>query len=252
MPATIQLSPVVQEILARSIMTDTTVALPQQLDRQTYEAVDKVLKAAGGKWSRSMKAHVFPRDPREALGLAVSTGEITNQKVALQQFFTPGWLARDMAAEAGIEDQHRVLEPSAGTGMLAFAAALYTPRRYISCYEIDAQLTPLLREAGFRVMERDFLAADPVPAYDHVLMNPPFMKYQDMAHILRALEWLKPHGTMQAIASGTVMVGSTKLHTLFQERMEALDAQITSLPDDTFEEAGTCVRTVRIALTLPA
>jgi hypothetical protein len=36
---------------------------PGNLDRKTYEAVNKALTAIGGKWTGGkVKAHVFPRD----------------------------------------------------------------------------------------------------------------------------------------------------------------------------------------------
>ncbi|MBY0277906.1 hypothetical protein K2Z84_21440 [Candidatus Binatia bacterium] len=70
------ITPDVEQVLRASTITDTLLVLPQQLDRKLYVAVDKVLKAAGGKWNRKLGGHAFERDPREILGLALETGAI--------------------------------------------------------------------------------------------------------------------------------------------------------------------------------
>ena len=79
----------VRDVLARSTITATSLTLPEQLDRKTYDAVNKALSGAGGRWDRKAKAHVFNRDPREVLGLAVETGKATNVRTKLQAFYTP-------------------------------------------------------------------------------------------------------------------------------------------------------------------
>ena len=38
---------------------------PQQLDRQLYVRTNKVIEAAGGKWNRKTRAHVFDGDAAE-------------------------------------------------------------------------------------------------------------------------------------------------------------------------------------------
>ena len=97
MPVTFTISDAVRDILAQAIIDETSVTLAcGQLDRKLYEAVNKVLVAAGGKWNRKSGSHIFPRDPREALGLAVTTGVAINEQKARQTFYTPDWLAEEI------------------------------------------------------------------------------------------------------------------------------------------------------------
>src|SRR5262245_41007256 len=112
----------VRAVLERSHIARGMVVLPPgQLDRTLYDRVNKVLMAAGGKWDRRAKAHLFTcgRDPREALGLALSSGAIVDQKKALQQFFTPDALANDLCGRIDVTKGDFVLEPSAGGGSIA-------------------------------------------------------------------------------------------------------------------------------------
>jgi len=122
MAPTFKITEQVRDVLVRSSIDATSVKLPpEHLDRALYVAVDKVLKAAGGKWDRKAGAHLFDRDPREALGLAIETGEATNLKQQFQAFYTPAPLAARMAELADVKPGMLVLEPSAGMGALAEA-----------------------------------------------------------------------------------------------------------------------------------
>ena len=54
----------VAEILTASQINGNSLYLPpQQLDRKTYEAVNKAIENLGGKWNKKAKTHVFPFDP---------------------------------------------------------------------------------------------------------------------------------------------------------------------------------------------
>ena len=76
----------VAAILARSTIEGNVLRLPEQLDRETYLRVDKALKAARGKWDRKAHGHVFPFDPRELIGAAVSDGVIVDARRTMQFF----------------------------------------------------------------------------------------------------------------------------------------------------------------------
>lgn len=131
--STFKISDDVRDVLSRSTITATTVTLPpKQLERKLYEAVNKALSGAGGKWNKKAGAHVFVRDPREVLGLAVETGEAVNLKTKLQAFYTPKPLAKRMVKAATLKHGYRVLEPSMGGGALVLAAA------YVAAVRIDA------------------------------------------------------------------------------------------------------------------
>src|SRR3990167_3042909 len=188
MPMTFTIPDAVRDILAQAIIDETSVTLNcGQLDRKLYEAVNKVLVAAGGKWNRKVASHIFPRDPREALGLAVATGVAINEQQAKQAFYTPQWIADDIVRnQMRIEPGDTVLEPSAGYGALALAASHYTEPANIHCYDTDALAIAALTKLSFNAREVNFLDVLPLgilPKFDHVLMNPPFTKGQDIAHV---------------------------------------------------------------------
>ena len=52
----------VLNVLDAAQVSGNKVVLVGALDRKLYTSVDKVLQAAGGKWDRKAKAHVFGAD----------------------------------------------------------------------------------------------------------------------------------------------------------------------------------------------
>ncbi|MDD5305005.1 MAG: methyltransferase domain-containing protein [Elusimicrobia bacterium] len=232
--------------------------LTEQLDRPTYTKVNKILEVAGGKWNRGAKAHLFSSDPREILGLAVSTGEVVDKKRSLGQFFTNAALAGEVAILAGITERDTVLEPSAGGGSLALAVREKFNVDPV-CVEIDSHYCDVLREYAFAVINEDFLKLrTEIGQFDVVIMNPPFLGNEYIKHILRAYrEFLKPGGRLVAIAPSGAVTGTTKLHRELRQVIEqselVLDDSpaVRALPPGTFTDEGTEVRTVLIRVTKP-
>lgn len=251
MPATQNVPPDVRAILEAATIDATSVQLVGQLDRSTYQKVAKVIEAAGGKWNRKAGKHLFQRDPREALGLAITTGQITDTKKALQQFFTPASIASLVAETAQIEPGHSVLEPSAGNGALAEAARLYSGPCSVTCIEIDPVLADGLAFKGFSTITGDFLGITPpldiASRFDRIVMNPPFTGGQDIAHVMHALEFVKPGGRLVAIMAAGIHTNSSKAHRAFRELIE-MGGTIRDLPEAAFRESGTDVRTVMVVL----
>lgn len=70
------------DILGECRTEGNTLFLPdRQLERSTYQAVNKVLESIGGKWDRKAKGHVFAEgDPAELLDNVILAGEITDLK----------------------------------------------------------------------------------------------------------------------------------------------------------------------------
>jgi predicted RNA methylase len=194
----VKLTPEVTDVLNRSTFGTNSVQLPEQLDRKSYEAVNKVIVLAGGKWNRSAKAHIFQEDPREALGLALETGEIVDQKKLRQAYYTPEVIADEVAMLSNVVGC-RVLEPSAGGGALVDALLKFGASR-VDCIEMEPKCLEILQQkTPHDVIIADFLQVEPQPIYDRVVMNPPFTGNQDTKHILQALKWLNPNGRLFAI-----------------------------------------------------
>ena len=89
-------------ILRRSTFAGNVLTLPEQLDRETYLRVAKVLTAARGKWNRKANGHVFPFDPRELIGAVVEDGVVVDAKKTLGFFETPDALAQRLIGLSGI------------------------------------------------------------------------------------------------------------------------------------------------------
>lgn len=247
---TIKISDEVMAILQRSTITDTSLKLPdEQLDRPMYDAVNKIIVAAGGKWSKTHKAHLFPTDPREALGMAMETGEVVNQKQTFQEFFTPESVVEQMLEYVTLGNGVRVLEPSAGVGNIANAAVEHGCR--VFCCEIQPKNAAVLREnKHLLVWEGDFLKfpSDMLRKFDVVLMNPPFNDGQDRAHVLHASEFLADGGTLVAVMSGGTPTGSTKSHKQFLEWVESVGGTFEDIEDGAFKQSGTGVKTVMLVV----
>jgi hypothetical protein len=117
-----QIATDVLAVLDAAIIEGSNVVLPAQLDRKLYVATDQVLQAAGGKWNRSAKAHVFDGNAADVLEPIILTGEYSRTRQDFGQFDTPVPLAGEIVDRAGIVPGMRVLEPSAGLGNLAAEA----------------------------------------------------------------------------------------------------------------------------------
>ena len=175
---------------------------------------------------------------------------------APQLFPTPPHLAARMVELAQIEPGHRVLEPSAGTGVLCKAITAARPTAQVFAVEINIQLCELLSQtitppedkaAGIckNVLQGDFLEVDGLGnQWDRIVMNPPFADGADIKHISHALKHLKPGGRLVAICAN-----GPRQNEKLRPVVEAHDGIWQELPPDTFISSGTSVRTVLLSMT---
>lgn len=202
---------------------------------------------------------------------ACATGTYVDSKQLFQFFETPHDVATRMLAElpAG-PGAYDVLEPNAGDGALV-RAALSMRRRGLAAFdlgrevrvtaiELDPKRCVNLRKefsAGSgveRVLERDFLTVTPeeTSLFDWILMNPPFSRGQDMAHVRHAFEFLRAGGTLVAIMSPGFEYRSDAASALFRDwlslRQSADMASWHPLPEGSFKTSGTNVRTVMLTI----
>lgn len=240
-------------VLSDCSVAGTLVFLPPgQLDRKLYLRVNKVLEALGGKWDRRARAHVFSSDPAEVLDDAIVTGGYTHPKDEFGFFVTPQDVADVVANLAGLRDDMRVLEPSAGTGALVEACLRRTPELALSCVEVQPALADGLRQKFPKatVVTGDFLAqrAEALgvrTSFDRVVMNPPFARGQDVDHVMHALKLhLRPGGRLVSIMSAGVEFRQDRRYAEFR----ALDPKIERLPELSFRVSGTDVSTVVVVL----
>lgn len=247
----VTLTPEVLDVLERSTITSTSVKLPSspRLEPKLYQKVNKVLEAAGGKWSKKEQAHVFPTDPRAELGLAQKSGVIIDKakarKKARQAFYTPEAAARTLAGLADFAG-HYVLEPSAGHGALAYAC-IKEGASCVDCFEIDQDACDSLTRDGYTVLATcDFLETspeEPSQRYQRIVMNPPFTRKADAKHVLHAFDhWLALGGILTAIVADD---GKDRPDLAAGAPFQI----IHHLPAGTFKESGTMIATLVIQLS---
>jgi protein-L-isoaspartate O-methyltransferase len=162
--------------------------------------------------------------------------------VSHQLFPTPPALAERLVALADIRPKMVVLEPSAGTGNILTAICKQGDGLPVAV-EINAELVKRLK-GEFPITPihcADFLTFSrgnwPV---DRIVMNPPFERGADIAHIRHALTMLKPGGRLVAICAN----GPRQ-----QEELQPICDEWIELEPGAFKESGTMVNTAICVIT---
>lgn len=166
---------------------------------------------------------------------------------APQLFPTPAALAARMVELADIQPGHAVLEPSAGTGRILRAIREATGGSAVrTAVEINAGLCDRLRAAedGADVVNCDFMEYDAPAQFDRILMNPPFANGDDIRHILRARQMLRPGGRLVAICAN-----GTRQNAQLRPLVEDAGGEWIPLPVNSFAESGTAVNAAMLVLT---
>ena len=146
---------------------------------------------------------------------------------------TPEKLADELISGYDWKYIQSVLEPSAGKGNLAFAAAKkqYSIHRGypvydehsrkeairtgdVDCIETDPTLRATLEGQGFRVIHDDFLTFQTQKRYDLILMNPPFDRGAE--HLLKAIEIQQNGGRIACILNAETIRNP---YTLTRQRL---------------------------------
>lgn len=256
-------STAVLDVLGNAVINGNALTLTGQLDRKLYEATNKVLEAAGGKWNRKAKAHLFDGDAAALMDNIIVTGTVIDKAKELGYFPSPKAVVARLLELADIEPGMDCLEPSAGRGAIAVEIAKITR---VDCIEIDGEnvlyLSKALRVEGVRpidpadpfvgaVVQADFLNAypSPDPVYDRVVMNPPFAKQDDIRHVTHAHRFLKPGGKLVSVMGASVGFRTNRLTEEFRQLLNLHDGTIEKLPDNSFAESGTGVSTVIVTMT---
>lgn len=240
---TVSLAGDVLDVLRRSTIDGNTLRLPDQLDRALYGRVNKALEAAGGKWNRRAGAHVFDSAPGERLGLDTGTViKAPDPKQTFQVFETPTDLATRMAEVVSRGDL--VLEPSCGSGRLVAAAVA----RGATVEAVELREDVVVPTGASCLIRGDFLKIRPMPRFDAILMNPPFAKGQDIAHVTHALDFLRPGGRLMAVMSGSVPYAENRKAAAFRELIAKHGGRFEELPAGTFKSEGTNASTVLLDL----
>ncbi len=235
----------VLDVLKKSRCEGSQLHLPGQLPRDLYVKTAKVIELLGGKWNRSLCAHVFEGDCSERVDEAVIAGEVTDFKRLYQFYETPPELARRMVAMADVHEGHRVLEPSAGRGAILKALPQNVGRVAV---ELNGAMVDLIALTQ-RVHYGDFLQCNgELGTFDRIIANPPFRDGQDVDHVRHMHHLLKPGGVIITVMSPAWQYRSDRKYAEFRTWLERLDHDVEDLPEGTFKTSGTNVRALLVTI----
>jgi hypothetical protein len=232
-------------VLKKSRCEGSQLHLPGQLPRDLYVKTAKVIELLGGKWNRSLCAHVFEGACAERVDEAVIAGEVTDFKKLYQFYETPPELARRMVAMAGVHEGRRVLEPSAGRGAILKALPQNVGRVAV---ELNGAMVDLLALAQW-VHYGDFLQCNgELDTFDRIIANPPFRNGQDVDHVRHMFDLLKSGGILVTVMSPAWQYRADAKYAGFRSWLEQLDHDVEDLPEGTFKTSGTNVRALLVTI----
>lgn len=237
-----------QEILQKCRVDGNIVRLPEgQLDRKLYQEVAKALELIGGKWvGKKTMGFVFNEDPTDLLA-QIANGDQRNLKKEFQFFETPDEVADWLVQYAYLNEEHPILEPSAGQGAIVKAINRQFPDKQVQCYELMPINVEFLKKIPtVEVIGKDFLENE--QKFDRIIANPPFAKNQDIDHIYKMFESLNEGGRIVTVASKHWQLSGNKKETRFREWLEEIEAEVYDLDAGVFKKSGTMVGTTVLVI----
>ena len=135
---------------------------------------------------------------------------------------------------AEINENSRILEPSAGSGCIAESILNKYPQANLEVVEINPTLRRILELKGFTLVGRDFLGCTAESLYSHIIMNPPFS--QLIEHIYHAWKLIHSGGILIAIVPESVFFNNK--YKDFKEWLENWNLYDEFLPKDAFLQSN--------------
>lgn len=259
--------------LSQASVEENILRLEGQLDRGLYLRVNKILEGLGAKWDRKAKGHRFDvPDLRERLEGVVSTGVFVDPQRTFNFFETPRAVVERMLHHLHFDKSdlgRMILEPSAGKGAIISATddLLGGDNLFFAYEAMDQNRAVLAGMPNVRVLGSNFLAYNEVVAeeileatgganLDACLMNPPFGNQADIQHVTQAidaLEFIASESDGQRVPLVAVMSQGVRFRTnartrVFKERLRNFEHEFEDLPEGSFRESGTDVRTTLLVV----
>lgn len=163
-------------------------------DKHASAEAANVLAAIGGTYEDGH--FIFDYNPQAVIDEIVCSGCIPDHK-SHQYYPTPEKLARIAVELAEIGPHDTCLEPSAGTGGIAY----HLPKDRTRCVEVSPLHCKVLTEKGFDVVQADFIewSGKTQERFERICLNPPFDQGRWQAHLNAAAKLLAPLGVLVAI-----------------------------------------------------
>ena len=169
-------------------------------------------------------------------------------------FPTPRALAAEVVAKADIQPGMRVLEPSAGKGSLIDEIhAKIGKVANIEAIEPVHSLRSILEAKGHNLVGHDIMEHSDEAGYDRIVMNPPFENGQDIDHVRKAYELLKPGGRLVAIMGEGAFSRSDRKASEFREWLYNLGGEDEKNAEGSFltSDRSTGVNTRTVVIDKP-
>ncbi len=222
---------VLRELEEYSIRTETALSFK---GHNISEETKEILSYLGAK---HVYADIwdFGYPAKEVIHEILRSGQVPEQK-SHQFYQTPEALAQRLVDLADIQDDHKVLEPSAGFGGIAE----HLPKDQTTCVDVNNLHVKVLEKKGYNAFHNDFIRMDFDSKFDRILMNPPFSGGRAIEHLTKAHSLLKDDGKLLAI-----LPASMKGNTYFEGwKHDWSDVLINE-----FKESGTGVNVAILSLS---
>lgn len=236
------------ENISLMIPEGNRLKLPATIYFNNYAEVKKALLTAGGKYKKGGYFE-FTEDAGEVQARLVG-GEVINDKKKFQFFATPEHLARRLVdLVEPISADMTILEPSAGQGAIVEVLESRGVKNLTLVELMPENCKVLLRKGyGEKLIKGDFLAQVFEAPFDIIVANPPFSKNQDVDHVLKMYEVLKPGGTLVSIMSKSWTFGSQKKQISFRNFLDEVEAETYDVDAGEFKASGTNVSAVIVKI----
>lgn len=136
----------------------------------------------------------------------------------------------------------KMLEPSCGEGAMMEALREAFPSAHLLGIEVHGERAETARAKGFNVVCKNFLATAPHPAFDLVLMNPPFYGTHWRKHLDHAIKFLRPAPEDRRWDRGQV-ISILPATAWYDGHLDDLCGEWRDLPVASFAASGTNVPT---------
>ncbi|MBR8839138.1 MAG: SAM-dependent DNA methyltransferase [Stigonema ocellatum SAG 48.90 = DSM 106950] len=171
--------------------------------------------------------------------------EIIGMKIG--DFFpTPESVCQQMIKLANIQQNWRILEPSAGSGNIAEWLIQTHSNIQLEVVEVNYILRQILQLKGFNLIGKNFLEFHPTHLYNACIMNPPFCELVE--HIYHAWKLLISNGVLVSVVPESVFFN--RKYKTFKEWLKANNAYIEMVDKNAFlnstNPTGVATRIIKI------
>lgn len=166
-------------------------------------------------------------------------------------FPTPDEVIDKMIDYACLDDEHFILEPSAGIGNILDRIKERGFKCTMEVVEQQWTLYQILKLKGYKgvcnsIFENNILER----RYNRILMNPPFEKGQDIDHVLHCFNtYLAEGGRLISVMSASVLINNTKKFKDFRDFVEEQNGQYIEL-GQAFKESFNSTKVSTVLLIL--